>query len=176
MLIMFKIILILLGPCSFCVNFNINSSILTKILLGIWMRMLWIYGLKKKKNTHKLFQPKEVVCSSISLGLTYLSDVLYFLCRFCFCSVTKLYLTLRTHELQHTRFPCSSLSLWVCSNSCPLSWWWYRTISSSVAPPPALNFSQHHGLFQWVSSSHHVAKVLELQHQSFQWIFRTDFL
>ena len=37
--------------------------------------------------------------------------------------------------------------------------------------PPALNPSQHQGLFQWVSSSHQVAKVLEfqLQHQSFQW-------
>ena len=36
----------------------------------------------------------------------------------------------------------------------------------------------HQGLFKWVSSSHQVAKVLEfeLQHQSFQWIFRTDFL
>ena len=42
--------------------------------------------------------------------------------------------------------------------------------------PPALNLSQHQGLFKWVSSSHQVAKVLELQHQSFQWIFRTDFL
>ena len=44
--------------------------------------------------------------------------------------------------------------------------------------PPALNLSQHQGLFQSVSSSHQVAKVLELQlqHQSFQWIFRTDFL
>ena len=32
-------------------------------------------------------------------------------------------------------------------------------ISSSVAPsPPALNLSQHQGLFKWVSSSHHVAK------------------
>ena len=43
---------------------------------------------------------------------------------------------------------------------------------------PAFNFSQHQGLFKWVSSSHQVAKVLEfqLQHQSFQWIFRTDFL
>ena len=42
---------------------------------------------------------------------------------------------------------------------------------------PALNLSHHQGLFQWVSSSHQVAKVLEfqLQHQSFQWIFRTDF-
>ena len=44
--------------------------------------------------------------------------------------------------------------------------------------PPIFNLSQHQGLFQWVSSSHQVAKVLEfqLQHQSFQWIFRTDFL
>ena len=44
--------------------------------------------------------------------------------------------------------------------------------------PPALNLSQHHGLFQWVGSLHQVAKVLELQlqHQSFQWIFRADFL
>ena len=39
--------------------------------------------------------------------------------------------------------------------------------------PPAFNLFQHWGLFQWVSSSYQVAKVLEfqLQHQSFQWIF-----
>ena len=44
--------------------------------------------------------------------------------------------------------------------------------------PSALNLSQHQGLFQWVSSSHQVAKVLEfqLQHQSFQWTARTDLL
>ena len=41
---------------------------------------------------------------------------------------------------------------------------------------PAFNLSQHQGLFQWVSSLHPVAKVLELQHQPFQWIFRVDFL
>ena len=48
----------------------------------------------------------------------------------------------------------------------------------SPASPPALNLSQHQGLFQWVSSSHQVAKVLEFQllHQSFHWIFRVDFL
>ena len=42
--------------------------------------------------------------------------------------------------------------------------------------PPALNLSQHQSFFQWVGSSHQVAKVLEfqLQHQSFQWIFRID--
>ena len=44
--------------------------------------------------------------------------------------------------------------------------------------PLALNLSQHQGLFQWVSSSHQVAEVLELQlqHQSFQWLFRVGFL
>ena len=46
----------------------------------------------------------------------------------------------------------------------------------SSPSPPAPNLSQHEGLFQWVHSSHEVAKVLEfqLQHQSFQWTFRTD--
>ena len=48
----------------------------------------------------------------------------------------------------------------------------------SSPSPPALNLSQHPDLFQWVSSLHQVAKVLklQLQHQSFQWIFRVDFL
>ena len=48
----------------------------------------------------------------------------------------------------------------------------------SSPSPPAFNPSQHQGLFQWVDSFYQVAKVLEFQHQheSFQWIFRTDFL
>ena len=43
---------------------------------------------------------------------------------------------------------------------------------------PMFNLSQHQGLFKWVSSLHEGTKVLEfqLQHQSSQWIFRTDFL
>ena len=44
----------------------------------------------------------------------------------------------------------------------------------SSPSPPAFHLSQHQGLFQCISSSHHVAKVLELQHQSFWWIFRSD--
>ena len=35
----------------------------------------------------------------------------------------------------------------------------------SSPSPSAFNVSQHQGLFQWVSSLHQVAKVLELQHQ-----------
>ena len=48
-----------------------------------------------------------------------------------------------------------------------------------LSPPslPSLNLSQHQGLFQRVGSSHQGTKVLELQlqHQSFQWIFRVEF-
>ena len=47
---------------------------------------------------------------------------------------------------------------------------------SSFHSPLAVNLSQHQGLFQWVGTLHQVAKVLELQHQSFQWIVRVDFL
>ena len=46
----------------------------------------------------------------------------------------------------------------------------------SSPSPPAPNPSQHQGLFQWVNSSHQVAKVLEFQlhYQSFQWTPRTE--
>ena len=51
---------------------------------------------------------------------------------------------------------------------------------SHPLPPPSFvfNVSQQQGFFQWVSSLHQVAKVLELQlqHQPFQRIFRVDFL
>ena len=51
-------------------------------------------------------------------------------------------------------------------------------IPLSSPSPPAFNLPQYQGLFKWVSSSHQVTKVLEfqLQHQSFQWIFRTSAL
>ena len=77
------------------------------------------------------------------------------------------------NELQHAGLPSPSLSLRVCS--CLLSSWCHPTISSSVCI-----FSSHPqsfpalGSFPRSGSSHQVAKVLELQlqHQSFQWIFR----
>ena len=54
----------------------------------------------------------------------------------------------------------------------------HLTLCSPPPSPPAFNLSQHHSLFKWVSSSNQVTKVLEfqLQSQSFQWIFRVDFL
>ena len=93
------------------------------------------------------------------------------------CSATKLSSSLWTHRLQHTKLPCPSLFPRVYSKSCPLSRWCCLTVSSSTALLFfGFSLSQHQGLFQWVGSSHQVAKVLELQHQSFQWIFRVDFL
>ena len=84
--------------------------------------------------------------------------------------------SLRSHESKHARPPCPSPTPRVYSNSCPLSWWCHPAISSSVVPFSSCpNPSQHQGVFQWVSSSHEVAKVLEFQpqHQSFQWTPRT---
>ena len=81
--------------------------------------------------------------------------------------------SLRPHEPQ----PCPSPTPGVYPNSCPLSRWCHPTILSSPSPP-ALNLSQHQGLFKWVSSLQQVAKLLEfqLQHQSFQWTPRADLL
>ena len=78
------------------------------------------------------------------------------------------------HEPQHARPPSPSPTPGVHPNSPPSSWWGHPTISSSVVPFCLAPIPHGISLFQWVSSLHQVAKVLEfhLQHQSFQWIFR----
>ena len=79
--------------------------------------------------------------------------------------------SLQPHGLWHTRPPCPSPTPRVYSNSCPLNQWCHLNILPLSSPsPPTFNLSQHQSLFQWISSSHQVAKVLELQlqHQSFQ--------
>ena len=85
--------------------------------------------------------------------------------------------SLRPRELQHARplYPSPTPGV----HSRPSSPWCHPAISSSVVPfSPAPNPSKHQSLFQWVSSSHEVAKVLEFQlwHQSFQRTPRTDLL
>ena len=97
-----------------------------------------------------------------------------------FHSVTQLCLTLcdpvdcRTPGLPvHHELPefTQTEVHWVCDAIQPS-----HPLSSSS--PPTFNFSQHQSIFKWVSSSHQVAEVVEfqLQHQSFQRIFRIDFL
>ena len=78
------------------------------------------------------------------------------------CSVVSN--SLRPHESQHARPPCPSPTPGVHPDSRPSSQWCHPAISSSGVPsPPAPNPSQHQTLFQWVNSSHEVAKVLEFQ-------------
>ena len=94
-----------------------------------------------------------------------------------FSSVTQLCLTLCDPK------NCSTPGLPV-QHQLPEPTQTHHWVSDAIQPshplsspsPPALNLSQHQGLFKWVSSSHQVAKVLEfqLQHQSFQWTPRTD--
>ena len=87
--------------------------------------------------------------------------------------------SLQPRGLQHSRPPCPSPTPLACSNSCPSSQRCYPTISSSVISfSYCLQSFPLSGLFQWVSFSYQVAKVLEfqLQHQSFQLIFRLDLL
>ena len=103
----------------------------------------------------------------------------------------KLYQIRSDQSLSHVRL---FATLWIAAHQASLSITNSRsslrlTAMESVMPsshlilcqppsPLALNLSQHQGLFQWVGSSHQVAKVLDLQlqHQSSQRIFRVDFL
>ena len=83
---------------------------------------------------------------------------------------------------------CPTLSPEICSDSCPSSQWCYPdqmlsrsdTIQQShpvlALSPLALSLSQNQSLFKWVGFLQQAAKVLKLQHQSFQWILRLDFL
>ena len=84
--------------------------------------------------------------------------------------------SLQPHELQHARPPCPS----------PTPGVHVHRVSDAIQPPhplsspspPAPNPFQHQGLFQWVNSSHEVAKVLEfeLKHHSLQRNPRADLL
>ena len=84
------------------------------------------------------------------------------------------------HESQHARPPCPSPTPGVHSDSRAWSQWCHPAISSSVVPFSSClqSPSQHQSLFQWVNSSHEVAKVLEfqLQHHSLQRNPRADIL
>ena len=72
--------------------------------------------------------------------------------------------SLRPHELQHARPPCPSPLPEITQTH-------VHRVGDVIQPshplsspsPPAPNPSQHQSLFQWVNSSHEVAKVLEFQ-------------
>ena len=102
--------------------------------------------------------------------------------------------SLQLHGLWNARLICPPSSPGICSDLCQLSWWCYLTITYSAATfsfcfqsfPASEYFpmnwvfavSQNQDVFPWVGSLQQVAKEMEiqLQQQSFQWIFRVDFL
>jgi len=129
-------------------------------------------------NTETAYSPLIVIFKLVISGLT--SIILVVLDTVQFSSVTQLCLTL-WDSVNH-----STPGLTVHHQLPEFIKTHVHWIGDAIQPshplsspsPPAFNLSQHHGLFQWVSSSHQVAKVLEfqLQHQSFQFTSRTDLL
>ena len=85
--------------------------------------------------------------------------------------------SLQSHGLQHARLPCPSPTPRACSNLWPLSQWRHPTISSSVIPfsssPQSFPASGAFPMSQLFTSGGQSIGI-SLQHQSFQWIFRTD--
>ena len=87
--------------------------------------------------------------------------------------------SLQPHALQHSRPPCPSPTPRAYSNSCPLSRWCHPTASPSVIPfSSCLQSFPSIRVVSNESALTSAGQVLELklQHQSFQWIFRVDFL
>ena len=131
---------------------------LLRLVLSIWV--LWSFNLFLSKRWRKVEKVNWYCSGSVQFSHSVVADSLW------------------PHGLEHTRPPCPSPTPGVYSSSCPLSQWCHPTISYSVDPFSSCLQSFTSSLsFQWVSSLHQVVKVLEfqLQHQSFQWIFWTDF-
>ena len=129
-----------------------------------------------------VFAPTHVVATCISAHVSLLNSgsefTLYNACSCC-CLVAQLHLTLCEPV------DCSTPGFPILHHLPEFAQTQVHWVSDAIQPShplssrsPAFNLSQHQGPFQWVSSLHQVAKGLELrlQHQSFQWIFRVDFL
>ena len=158
--LLLKIILVILGCLHFLVNFRISLSISTKITLKFW---LGFHGSLRKCEEKEYIENTE--STNPSVQFSWVAQSCPTLCDPMDSSTLGFPVHHQPPELAQTHVS------WVSDAIQPS----HPLLSPS---PPAFNLSQHQGLFQWVSSSHEVAKVLEfqLQHQSFQWTLRTDLL
>ena len=156
---------------------NLHMDLTREILKSDWLHSLQqkiekLYTLSKNKNMRGLWFRSWALIAKFRLKLKKVGRPL--------SSVI--------HHIWHFATPWTeahqaSLSI---TNSWSLLKLNVHQVSEAIQPshplsspsPPAFNISWHQSLFQWVNSSHQVAKVLELQvqHQFFQWIVRTDFL
>ena len=129
------------------------SSLEGKLWRTYWKADTPLCGQRSIQSKLWLFQLSCMDVSSVQFSCSVISD------------------SLQPLELQHTRLPCLSPTPGACPNSCPSSQWHHPTISSSVVPfSSSLQSFPAQGLFQWVSSLHEVAKILELQFQHQSWL------
>ena len=142
-----------------------------------WNNREILFTLNRNMASTKIFEN----CLSNTLRLSLVLECLYiYIYLWWWCSVAKSYLTLCDP------MDCSTPGFPVLHHLLELAQTHVHWVGGAIQPshplsspsPPALNLSQHQGLFQWVSSSNQVAKVLglQLQCQPFQWILTVDFL
>ena len=138
-----------------CLGLNLPFSVTSYVAQGTWTFSTWLSSSENERNNYTcligLFSSVTQSCPT--------------LCNPMECSMPGFPVHHQLPELAQT---CVHWTSDAIQPSHPLSF----------PSPPALNLSQHQGLFQWLGSSHQVARVLEFQtqHQPFQWIFRIDFL
>ena len=129
-------------------------------------------GLLRLSNSHQM--GKNIYIYTHTHTYIYIYELIFLKAEFS-CSVVSV--SLPPHGMQHTRLPCPSTTPRACSNSCPSSQWYHPAISSSVIPFPfcfqSFPESRSFPMSQFFTS---VGLSFELQYQSFQWIFRPDFL
>ena len=127
----------------------------------------------RNRMLHLLGSPLPALIKSNHCPDFHRSHIFVFLCA-CRTVVVHSVMSdsLQPHALQHAS---PSPTPRVYSNSCPLSQWCHSTISSSVLPPSNFLALGSFPVSQFFALGSPILEF-QLQHQSFQWIFRTDFL
>ena len=154
--------------------------------LGYWLSQNYFptfLATYLKEGVDRLEQTRKVISNSITFyDISLNKNGIFFTWFFLQVVVVQLLSHIQLLGTPWTASHQASLSFTISWSLLKLFHWVGDTIQQSypLSPPSplALNVSRHQGLFQWISSLHQVAKVLELQlkHQSFQWIFKVDFL
>ena len=161
------------------ISYSFLPFFLSPFLLNILLFHSFIinFGIRYRDSWKRLLILIQSISSSswVQNQSTFVSSCEFSLVQFSHSVMSS---SLRPHGLQQTRPFCPSPTPGVYSNSCPLSRWCHPTVSSSIVP-----FSSHLQSFpasgsfqmsQFFASGDHWS--FQLQHQSFQWMFRTDFL
>ena len=151
-------------------------KILDTLLISLWLTGLWCPLLSHVSKDHVLILFLEYNCFTVLCQFLLNNKVNQSPVQFSGSVVSD---SLQPHGLKHTRLPCPSPTPGACSNSCPLSQSCNPTISFFVIPfssclhsfPASASFA----MSQFFASGGQSLEF-QLQHESFQWIFRTDSL